>query len=111
MNRVEQRNYAKEILIAARKLIDKPEKWCKGWYMNNANGNRVSDSKLAASYCLVGACNVNAVNLSEVELHAAHNALIKALPTNHTLLADFNDSLDTTHDDVMKLYDRAIADC
>ena len=45
------------VLKRARKLIDKPEKFCKGWLAEDANGNAVHISAShAKKFDLLGAC-------------------------------------------------------
>ena len=83
----------KDDLIAAKALIDTPEKWGKG------NG-RVSPQ--APRLCVLGACRRDA--------DVAH-ALADALPNDWGghLVHQFNDHPSTTHADIMALFDRAIA--
>lgn len=99
----------KDNLIAARALIDTPEKWGKGQY-----------ETFPGRYCLYGAsfvgrgAPVSGDNLPSLE----DWALVKALPslakTNGGVLPDvtrFNDHPGTTHEMAMAVMDRAIDAC
>lgn len=99
-------------LIAARALIDTPEKWGKGGRSFGNSYTAAPDGPL----CAMGACNVMAYQRGEnsfdrvgavyAELAEALNA---ALPgKRYSAVADFNDAPATTHADVMALFDRAI---
>lgn len=95
-------------LRAARELIDTPEKWCKGKY---------GDAK---SMCALGACRAafygvpdhgQGRELRRGEYAADFNPLAEALykANNRGGVDLFNDDPDTTHADIMALFDRAIA--
>jgi hypothetical protein len=83
-------------LIAARALIDTPEKWVNGALQS---GN---------CRCAVGAALDATDYLSGWE---AVNALAKQLPSPFHHVPTFNDHPDTTHADILALFDRAIAAC
>ena len=87
----------RENLVAARALIDTPEKWGKG------DGRKCM--------CAVDAC------FAVYDAQAAY-ALDNATPAGFgggkaklRPAADFNDHPDTTHADILALFDRAIAAC
>ena len=86
----------KENLIAARALIDTPEKWGKG------KGNVGPKGCL----CALGALG----RVRDADWREA-DALFDALEGRweDRSVHAFNDHPDTTHADVMALYDRAIA--
>lgn len=94
----------KENLIAARALIDTPEKWGKGDGISAPKG----------CLCAESACFV--ATESEADKNAAWEALEDALPEpwrTRCIEEDlavhwFNDHPDTTHADIMALFDRAI---
>jgi hypothetical protein len=90
----------KENLIAARALIDMPEKWGKG--SRGLRGTRE---------CAMTACG--ALKLKSHEFDGVRLALTAALPHGSDLTAPavvrFNDDPSTTHTDIMALFDRAIA--
>ncbi|HYD06522.1 MAG TPA: hypothetical protein VEC60_12395 [Reyranella sp.] len=88
-------------LIAARALIDTPEKWGKGSDISPANGR----------YCAAVACNDFRSPAAMFDL------LFEALPERFQqrgglirvgAVFDFNDHPTTTHADVLALFDRAI---
>lgn len=91
----------KEVLIAAKASIDKPQKWCKHDYQI---GNRM---------CAVGA--VRSAQYGDPQRapgsrSAAHRALKKLAEAVHgRSVWQFNDSSKTRHADVMAAFDRAIA--
>lgn len=94
-----------ENLIAAKALIDTPEKWGKGgWEPKNGR-------------CL---CSVGAVVVATNGNHDFDGAWTPAvlqvdaalenhLPKPFNRVAEYNDDPATTHADVMALFDRAIA--
>lgn len=98
----------KKNLIAARALIDTPEKWVKIEYEDHG------------CFCALGALGRvmgrdPSGDLGEVEI-----ALGRALPPDFKLSAVlslgtnvvmFNDHPDTTHADIMAMFDRAIEAC
>ena len=91
----------RENLIAARALIDTPEKWGKGGYVS-ATPN--------VCFCAVGAlANANCWSFAEVWHERAIDVLYDKLPPNSGGLTVYNDHPDTTHADIMALFDRAIA--
>lgn len=100
----------KELLIAARRRI--ANGWTKDESARDANGNPVGvHHPCAVSFCLFGAIRAAARTQSDM---SALYALGKALPNppyrNYVVskLTKFNDDPDTTQDDVLALYDRAI---
>lgn len=90
----------KDDLIAAKALIDTPEKWIKGSFC--VNGCR----------CALGAIfTVSAIDgeWSEAKEHQLIEAVSDSLPEPWKAnLISFNDHPDTSHADIMALFDRAI---
>jgi len=93
----------KENLIRAKALIDTPEKWGKDFYYEQ-------DGCL----CVVGALG-KAMGISasggqfcDSLVRALNAELPESAPIRNHLPA-FNDHPDTTHADIMALFDRAIA--
>lgn len=100
-------------LVRAKKRIEDPENWCKGSY------------NLGESYCLLGALGYGIDPFENYDSfgkydelictkYAAHVVfLVKALPSEFRLaglrLHIYNDNETTTHQEIMDLYDRAIA--
>ena len=91
----------REDLIAARALIDTPEKWARGEEISLRSGR----------LCAAVACN------DFPEPQPMFDALKAALPSPFVERAaslgisavfDFNDHPSTTHADIMSLFDRAI---
>lgn len=88
-------------LIAARALIDTPEKWGKG--------RQCVAPKLPTLCALTAVASITMDGSSE---DAVVDALTNALPEGFIGLllavADFNDASTTTHADVMSLFQRAV---
>ena len=85
----------RESLIAARALIDTPEKWIKGSSRNGQGG-----------YCALGAMDKIGPE------SGCYLALRSALPSEEPgFVAAYNDLPTTTHADILALFDRAIAAC
>ena len=96
----------KENLVAAKALIDTPEKWLKG-ALTTGDGT---------CFCAMGAVGAaGGYNLLSNDTNPELAALIDSIPADFQLqggrhqLVEFNDHPDTTHADVMALFDRAIA--
>lgn len=96
----------KENLIAAKALIDTPEKWCPNGPASYNNGVMAR-----CVYIAVG-------EVCEHSVGGVFAALYRALPWWFRLSAPrwdqraiirFNDRKRTTHADIMALFDRAIA--
>jgi hypothetical protein len=82
----------KSLLRKVLALIDTPEKWCKG------NAKVLSTNSV--SYCVLSAC---------VEAGVDRNSLNSLISVLNGRIVDFNDHPDTTHEDIMALFDLAIA--
>jgi hypothetical protein len=92
----------KEDLIAARALIDTPEKWTKGSWLRRDG-----------TMCAEGACRRTGKAASPLRPHDRIIALFAALEPGLPAgcdgsIARYNDDPATTHADVMSLFDRAI---
>jgi len=95
----------KSDLVAAKALIDTPEKWCQGTYS-------IDDR----SYCVLGASR-KAVgleawtfNFNQPRYLAVYGVLQAVLPRGPYRgdVAAFNDAKRRKHSDIMALFDRAI---
>lgn len=103
-----------EQLRAAKALIDTPERWTKKVFARNAAGFGVDvDNPDAVCFCSLGA-------IAKVVDHDPREVWIGCgieLPRNYLeqaaggfrFVTDINDDHDTTHADIMKLFDDAIA--
>ncbi|WMT88237.1 hypothetical protein NO932_06410 [Pelagibacterium sp. 26DY04] len=101
----------KDNLIAAKALIDTPEKWAHEESQREHNGG--------SCLCAMDACDkaIEKHGLIYQEGFRIHRAIEEALPASFTArdgatddpVAQFNDHPDTTHADIMALFDRAIA--
>lgn len=97
-----------EQLRAAKALIDTPEKWTKGEYATGPHGTYASQySDNAVCYCAMGA--IERADYLDGDW-GAHFFLRKtAIERGAMGVIDFNDAPTTTHADIMKLFDDAIA--
>lgn len=106
-------NTVKETLIAARKLIEKPENWTKGAHARDSEGVDVwPDDSSSVCFCASGAVRL-ASSGSALELFIGQKMLEECLPPSlgYDQIPSFNDAPETTHADVLALFDRAIAAC
>lgn len=99
----------KDRIIAARALIDTPEKWTKNAEARDAAGNPVHrQSCTAKCFCAIAA-------LYNVGLGSAsclfHSLKVPGVIDRHGALVVINDREDTTHADILSLFDKAIALC
>lgn len=97
----------KENLIAAKALIDTPEKWGREEYLDSVTGCMCVIGSVAATMGIAEA---------DVEVSTAEGkSLARALPEGWERdtygVVKFNDHPDTTHADIMSLFDRAIESC
>lgn len=96
----------REILVAARKLIEKPENWCQADYALDKTGKSVScfadEGPDACAFCSSGA--IFRVAIDSPLLPDARMALVQAMDAD---IAYFNDK--HTHAEVLAAFDRAIA--
>ncbi len=87
----------RENLIAAKALIDTPEKWGKGAYEPSPG-----------CFCILGA--LFEASGRQTAYGAPYDAIERQLPWgNKSGIVKFNDAPETTHADIMALFDRAIA--
>lgn len=99
---------SKEILIAARKKIEKPENWTQGQAARNKFQHWCDPTyAFATCWCALGAIRsvVGRDLESDTFFVSAYKELVKV--SEDRLIARFNDS--HTHEEVLALFDRAIA--
>lgn len=91
----------KQILVAARKLIERPESWTQGWFAKNASGlSTYADHDDAVCWCASGAL----IRVAPPGHRApARNLLDSAAGV---CIEEFNDS--HSHADVLAAFDKAI---
>lgn len=85
----------KQILVAAKALIDTPEKWGRGPWRE----------QLCIADALAKACGPELVGYTDARL-----AFKRMLPRGMTP-PEYNDDPETTHAEVMAKFDEAIAAC
>lgn len=107
-----------EHLTAVRALISTPDKWARGEFARDMNGNRTSlAARNAACFCILGAIgrtDPEIVSLKKQEYQVfspiwdkpAAQELRKVI--GDRLVSDFNDDPQTTHDDMLRVIDAAI---
>ena len=92
-----------EILIAAKAKIDTPDKWTKGDFAQNSDGDPVpSKSPYAVCFCSLGA--LYSLDIPPDLLGPVYDALDKAM--GDETVTHFNDT--HTHSQVMAAWDKAI---
>ena len=112
-------------LIAARKLIENPNQWIKGAIARTARGYECeAESGTARCFCAIGAVRRARHDLTgtpfgsyptvnrlrdAVQLENPNRIEGESECLNTMTVADYNDRPQTTHADVLALYDRAIA--
>lgn len=114
-NRGDNRMTLRDDLIAAKALIDTPEKWGRGFSSFYDAERLVRQGK---PLCVAGACSVITANDALPGRYGAvHRALTKQVPADFVArlssspegaLPSYNDDPRTTHADIMALFDRAI---
>ena len=99
---------ALQTLIAAKALINTPDKWCKGKFGMDDVGQSI-DPMRACRRCAIGAVTAacNGERWSD-GFRYAREYLWKAKPRPELHLTGYNDLPSTTHADIMALFDRAI---
>jgi hypothetical protein len=92
----------KQNLIAAKLLIDTPEKWGQGEY--------AQDGCFCAIGALAEAMNIDPVS-AKLSMTREFKTLRDSVPEPFYGVWRFNDDEATTHADIMALFDRAIEAC
>lgn len=109
-----------ENLKAARAIIKKPEHWAKYALAYSKLGHPTdAEDPDAECFCAIGAMRRAYINAGAESVSAAIQAGISALVLANVLfkrelsytLPTFNDLASTTHADILKLFDDAIAEC
>ena len=99
----------KQTLIKARGLIDEPSKWTKlAWARNSRQISCAMDNSDAQCFCLGSSLILASPPLEpkivNVEIENQLPIINGKVPT----IAEYNDHPDTTHADIMNLFDKAI---
>lgn len=95
-----------EVLKEARRLLVE-KGWCQGAYARNVFGKAALHwDERADSFCAKGAV-YRVTGLSDAG--PAMKLLESCLPSGHDAIAPFNDQVGRNRDDVVDLFDRAIA--
>lgn len=97
----------RDTLIAARALIDTPDKWLKGHWARDADGGQVFPTNPdAVCYCLVGA--IRACDGGTPVRSLVATVIEELFDSRFYQTTVFNDHPTTTHADVMRVLDTAI---
>ena len=110
-----------ELLEYGKSLIDTPEKWCKIYVALSSSGSilpydNINKLKLRnyESYCSYGAfrkaCYDNSVDTTSPQYLIASDYLDDSAQSTNIFhgIIEFNDHEDTTHKDVMMVWNKAI---
>jgi hypothetical protein len=93
------------VLVAARRLLARRERWIKGSFARTREGYRTSEfSESAVCFCALGAVNRCANLNSKLELDAKR-ALYPVMSYD---ISGYNDAPRRTHKQVLAAFDRAI---
>jgi len=100
------------ILEKARHRIRLPQLWCRGHMIK---GNRLCMMGAIAYACGVSKKELQRINSGATmekqhEMHYDHIIAVLERYIPEFVLPDYNDDFEVTHADVIKLFDRAIAD-
>ena len=100
-----------EHLIAARALIARPENWTKHTAARDSHGQVVySDNPRAVCWCTIGALAKTAKGRDPL---AANDLIFLQIRENPDIEEDsidgYNDAPETTHANILALFDKAIA--
>ena len=101
-----------DLLKAARSKIDAPEKWTRECYARGEDGFYADmHGADAVCFCAMGAVRSLIPNSPSAWFVGDYvrNFINNHLPEGYRSIPAFNDNLDTTHADVLALFDRAIA--
>ena len=110
-----------EILIKVRELLSNKDHWTKGYYARNVRNDMIDPQDPAAcTFCMYGAIYkvcpdipFSAVGFKDPIIMQAHDEITRAIVELYPAFKDepearFNDNSNTTHEDVLKVLDRAI---
>ena len=102
-------NTVEEALIAAKAMIADPKHWHQGAFAPGP----LPEHELHEDYCMCAWGTLEwlaryGYNIEDQTRVEADAALIAALPKPYVWVPDYNDKSETTHEDIMALFDRAI---
>lgn len=98
-----------DLLRKAKARIGTPDKWAKGHFFSDYSGYDLYDFESFPDDCPACALGASAWATGRKDITAVDRALRSATPSGFYAVDDFNDHPDTTHAEVMALFDRAIA--
>ena len=95
------------VLREARAYLTNPLHWTQFGYRRDEDGKPANDWSDVVSCCAIGALDM--VERGVAITSGAYQALVDALPPGCGEVSRFNDRPETSHGDVLDLFDRAIA--
>jgi hypothetical protein len=103
-----------QVLREARELIAMPERWTQGTWARKANGDGVLATNPEACCFCAGGALLKSSSRGRKENRDLFDAAVRLLiaPLNGETwmdIAQFNDRVAKSHDEVLALFDRAIA--
>jgi hypothetical protein len=100
---------AKDVLVAARHILENPDHWTKGCFARTAGGGEVdAEDAVAKSFCVHGAIIAAAGGFDVPFRNEALNLLRTAASPSSGFPGGWNDAPSRTHADVLAAFDRAI---
>lgn len=97
-----------ETLAKARELLEDPSRWTRHYYARNKYGDPSSDIQRGTCWCAIGALlKVRGVN-SLIEVYGLQKDVNYLDQAARCRVSVFNDDPDTTHTDILRLFDKAI---
>lgn len=96
----------KEILVAAKALIEKPEAWTRGVLARDAAGFE-ADVRSPAATCFCASGAIMRTTYDDMERRGAWDAFHAAIGEDSPLLTTWNDN--HGHAEVLAMFDKAIA--
>lgn len=96
------------VLKGVRQLLQTKKAWTKRWFARKSDGSMTnSENREACCWCLQGA--INRVGCTKKFLKTdVVGVLIENLPRGYSDIVSFNDSSQTTHQDILNLLDTTI---
>jgi hypothetical protein len=101
-------NHTADLLRKAKDRIGTPEKWAKEHFFSAFSGYDLRDFETFPDDCPACALGASAWATGSKGVTTVDEALTASLPNGFDYVDDFNDHPDTTHADIMALFDRAI---
>ena len=106
-----------ELLTHSRNLIAEPENWCKKSLAIDMFGNDNANpcDPFAVQWCAVGAMEAilpmdDGIEVEDITIEASNLLRLEAFRRGYRGIVQYNNDDSTTHDDIISLFDTAIAE-